>query len=165
MAAAVAALCPAAAARAPTPVATPLVWTRLPIDVPPAIQASLPERGLELVSVVTADIDADGDLDVVASDSKLDLLVWVNDGQGHLSRQVRRSTTWLPASGEPALHDRPIVATVSVQNEPSPVGPDSQLAFAARAPASLAPQGTAQAFAAALISNRIPRAPPTALGS
>src|SRR5262245_60372818 len=32
------------------------------------------------VAIVAADIDADGDLDVVASDSSLQLHIWVNDG-------------------------------------------------------------------------------------
>jgi hypothetical protein len=164
IAAAIAMLSPAAAGH--LPVATPIVWTRSQINVPPAIQASLPERGLELVSVVTADIDADGDLDVVASDSKLDLFVWLNDGQGHLSRRAfQRSTTWQPEPGDPAVHDRASVPNVSLQNEPPSVGLDTRLASGVRDPATSAPRGITQVIAAASISTRIPRAPPTALRS
>jgi hypothetical protein len=45
----------------------------------------------QFVRVVADDIDRDGDIDVVASDGTLDLLVWENDGAGHFSR--RRSST------------------------------------------------------------------------
>src|SRR5262245_9677524 len=41
----------------------------------------------QLVRVVAYDIDNDNDLDVVASDGTLDLLVWENDGAGHLTRK------------------------------------------------------------------------------
>src|SRR6266446_201651 len=37
--------------------------------------------------VVTADIDRDGDLDVLAATDR-SLVVWVNDGSGHLTTQV-----------------------------------------------------------------------------
>jgi len=47
------------------------------------------------VSIVAADIDGDGDLDVVASDSSLQLHVWVNDGSGHFTmRRPRKSQAW-----------------------------------------------------------------------
>jgi len=47
------------------------------------------------VSIVAADIDDDGDLDVVASDSSLHLHVWVNDGSGHFTRQrPHKSQAW-----------------------------------------------------------------------
>jgi hypothetical protein len=119
-----------------------------------------------VVSVVTADIDADGDLDVVASDSKLDLFVWVNDGQGHLSRRpFRHSTTWQSEPADPTLHDPARVPTVSLQNEPPSVGLDTRVAFGIRDPAARAPRAAVQAIAAAPVSTRIPRAPPIALRS
>jgi len=39
------------------------------------------------VAVVAADIDADGDIDVVATDGSLNLLVWINDGTGRFTRK------------------------------------------------------------------------------
>jgi hypothetical protein len=43
--------------------------------------------GWRLVSMTADDIDADGDLDVVANDGSLDLIVWINDGTGRLNRR------------------------------------------------------------------------------
>jgi len=45
------------------------------------------EPGTKVVAAALADIDADGDLDLVASDGTLDLLVWSNDGLGHFTRK------------------------------------------------------------------------------
>jgi len=45
------------------------------------------EPGTRVVAAAMADIDADGDLDLVASDGSLDLLVWSNDGTGHFTRK------------------------------------------------------------------------------
>jgi len=45
------------------------------------------EPGTKVVAAAMADIDADGDLDLVASDGSLDLLVWSNDGTGHFTRK------------------------------------------------------------------------------
>jgi hypothetical protein len=36
---------------------------------------------------IAADIDADGDLDLIETNGALDLTVWVNDGVGHFTRQ------------------------------------------------------------------------------
>jgi hypothetical protein len=70
-------------------------------DLPPGIATSLRDAGRPLVTVVAADIDADGDIDVVASDGSLDLLVWVNDGTGQFTRKrpqpVRKRHTESPA--------------------------------------------------------------------
>jgi hypothetical protein len=45
------------------------------------------ELGTKVVAAALADIDADGDLDLVATDGSLDLLVWSNDGTGHFARK------------------------------------------------------------------------------
>lgn len=45
------------------------------------------EPGTKVVAAALADIDADGDLDLIASDGTLDLLVWSNDGSGHFTRK------------------------------------------------------------------------------
>ena len=61
------------------PAAAALAAT-LPADLtPPAV-----DPNLRIVSAVAADIDDDGDLDVVANTGSVDLLVWINDGTGRL---------------------------------------------------------------------------------
>src|SRR5215813_12869498 len=66
--------------------------------------ANQPEQ---IVSIVAADIDSDGDLDVVASDSALQLHVWVNDGAGHFTlRTPARSSGWQPTPPAPSFDDR-----------------------------------------------------------
>ena len=52
----------------------------------PAALATLRES-TALTSIVVADIDRDGDADVVATDEALHLFVWLNDGTGKLTRQ------------------------------------------------------------------------------
>jgi len=52
-----------------------------------ALQLPGVEPGTKVVAAALADIDADGDLDLVASDGTLDLLVWSNDGSGHFTRK------------------------------------------------------------------------------
>jgi hypothetical protein len=57
-----------------------------------------------LVSIVAADIDSDGDLDVVASDTELELHVWINDGSGHFTRRdPMRPGTWQELPPLPGL--------------------------------------------------------------
>ncbi len=52
-----------------------------------ALQLPGIDPGTRVVASALADIDADGDLDVVAFDGSLDLLVWSNDGTGHFTRR------------------------------------------------------------------------------
>jgi hypothetical protein len=52
-----------------------------------ALQLPGIDPGATVVAAALADIDADGDLDVVAFDGSLDLLVWSNDGTGHFTRR------------------------------------------------------------------------------
>ena len=64
------------------------------------------DNGVRVFAVVMADIDADGDLDVVGGGEGLDLFVWVNDGAGHLTRQQpQRSSGWRSADPGPAFDD------------------------------------------------------------
>ena len=63
-------------------VAAPVRVESLPLTLAPPL-----EPGVRLVALVASDIDADGDLDLVANDGSLDLLVWINDGTGHLTRR------------------------------------------------------------------------------
>ena len=57
-----------------------------PLRVTP-LQMPGVEPGTKVVAAALADIDADGDLDLIASDGTLDLLVWSNDGSGHFTRK------------------------------------------------------------------------------
>lgn len=57
------------------------------LPVPPSVE-SLPGNTTRFVAIIAADIDADGDLDVIAADRALNLYVWVNDGAGHLTLQT-----------------------------------------------------------------------------
>jgi hypothetical protein len=56
-------------------------------QVPATLAASLPHAPAPLASVVVADIDRDGDADVVATDGALHLFVWINDGTGRYTQQ------------------------------------------------------------------------------
>jgi hypothetical protein len=72
--------------------------------------------GRLLVSVIAADIDADGDLDVVGSDGSLNLIVWNNDGTGHLTRKDPQHSTpggW--ESSGATLDDQPATSAVAAQ--------------------------------------------------
>jgi hypothetical protein len=114
-----------------------------------------------LQRVVTADIDRDGDLDVVAATDR-GFLVWVNDGSGRLTSQTpdpkpgleggSPDDTW---SGGRARHDE------TIQND----SPSPRLATVfAHAPPP-APPADLPAFGTACrsdigLSAHIPRAPP-----
>lgn len=51
-------------------------------------------------ALVATDLDADGDIDVIASNGALDLLVWINDGSGHLTAHRAASSSFQsPSSG------------------------------------------------------------------
>src|SRR5215831_9778899 len=56
-------------------------------QVPADVAASLQDASEPLTSVVVADIDRDGDADVVATDAALHLFVWLNDGTGRFTQQ------------------------------------------------------------------------------
>ena len=56
--------------------------------MPRGVAAPLAPAGLHVRQAVAADIDTDGDIDLVALDPAYGLLVWTNDGQGHLLQQA-----------------------------------------------------------------------------
>jgi hypothetical protein len=129
-----------------------------------ALPAALNALGVEpgqFVSAVAADIDADGDLDLVASDSSLQLHVWVNDGQGHFTAQRPvQSTRWDSDPPGPSVDARPIRSESSTRNDPPTVRDLASVLYATG--------GSAKGFAATRIrtdaadrSTRTPRAPPT----
>jgi hypothetical protein len=83
---------------------------------------------LPVSSLVAADVDADGDLDIVAADAShgpMGIVVWVNDGTGQLTRKSPSHTTDLgkepPA---PSLSQHESTSVVSIQ----PHGPATQAA-------------------------------------
>jgi hypothetical protein len=129
--------------------------------LPAALTPPALDPDLRFVSMVAADIDADGDLDVVASNGSLDLVVWTNDGTGHLTRKYpERSSGGLdqrpaqtldhePAAGGGAL---PAGGLVCCLRSETRLG----LVFVAAHPFPQAPAGTPDAAAV-----RTPRAPPS----
>ncbi|HEX4346279.1 MAG TPA: VCBS repeat-containing protein, partial [Vicinamibacterales bacterium] len=71
---------------------------------------------LHLTTVVTTDLDSDGDLDVVASDGATHLFVWINDGAGHLTRKAPLpEKDEQPTTSTPSVNERPATALVSIQ--------------------------------------------------
>ncbi len=114
-----------------------------------------------MVSVVTADIDADGDVDIVASDGSLDLLVWVNDGDGHFTRQSpRRSTDWQSVPPAPGLGNGLVVADVSTQNDAPTAHVDRTLVVGPLRGASDMSAGRQRAPSIDVGRSSTPRAPP-----
>ena len=136
--------------------ASALVPTLPPVLVPPAVPSERP-----LVAMVAKDIDADGDLDVVANDGTLHLFVWINDGTGHLTRREG----WHPGGirQEPASPDfasEPLGLDVAVDSLSSFVQPapsfTSVLAERSRARSDVSPGAPRSAF----LADRPSRAPP-----
>jgi len=145
---------PGSLVRRPTFDAAALVPTLPHVLVPPALPAG------DLVAMVARDIDADGDLDVVANDAMLHLFVWINDGTGRLTRREARhqggvgqepagpGVTSQPVALEPALQ------SVSFVEPPSSFA--SVLAEKSR-PRSDGPHG---ALRSAFLADQPSRAPP-----
>jgi len=140
------------------------------VDLPVAGQLpqgfTLPSSdvNLSVSSLITADLDADGDLDIVAADRSnggIGIVVWVNDGAGRLTRKTPSSKGNLasePAS--PSLDERQATAMVSVQ----PDGPalaaisvDSWLTLPAR-PYDLARSSVPESVTPATLRSRSPPA-------
>jgi len=82
-----------------------------------------------VTGIVQGDIDHDGDLDLVAATSSGELLVWINDGHGHFTRQAVSRTSAL--SGQPVLvgtaTDQPF--TIAVRAAPLPPSRQSATLF------------------------------------
>jgi len=134
-----------------------------PSALPSAFQASLSREAETIVSAVAADIDADGDLDIVGSDDHLGLVVLVNDGQGHFSRRTSQHTRpGLAESDALTVRDRGRTRTVSIQNERPTIASRVAPGFDAVAPQPWTAHCGPAAFIAALVSTRVPRAPPSA---
>ena len=114
---------------------------------------------------LTADIDRDGDLDVLtASDIGFD--VWVNDGTGRL-------TAWQPPAHTPANASAPGDTWGESGTHPDPSAPAPIPSFTGSVTRSHAPpaqETLARAFtsvhdASAVLGLRVPRAPPASVFS
>jgi hypothetical protein len=88
----------------------------------PALATPPHESAGRLTSIVVADIDADGDADVVATDDALNLFVWINDGTGRLTRQrpapPRDDRTGAP---NPGVDDTPTAPDLTAPTDPPTV--------------------------------------------
>jgi hypothetical protein len=117
-----------------------------------------------LVAIVTTDLDTDGDLDIVATDSDLRLYVWINDGAGHFTRQEpARLPTWRGDPSRPRVNDgAALVELVTQTSRPSVdrfIDAASESPAASVAPALPPPDALVNANRAA----STPRAPPAAI--
>ena len=87
------------------------------------------DPGLRLVALVASDIDDDGDLDLVANDGSLDLLVWINDGTGHLTRRLARQTSGWRDDASTANSDQDHAAVSAVASSIVSIDPGQSPAF------------------------------------
>jgi hypothetical protein len=130
--------------------------------LPQVLTAMAVPPGWQLVSMIADDIDADGDLDVVASDGSLDLIVWINDGTGRLNRQGSRKASGPPQSlSGPGLSDQAPGSQAVASIPTSTPQTDSSITFClidqSRA-RSTEPNDPSPTF---FVSTRSPRGPPT----
>jgi len=130
-----------------------------PLSRPLASVPGIEEGGF--VAVIAVDIDADGDLDVVASDRTLQLHVWVNDGAGHFTRrEPTRSTTWHATPTAPGLDDHRVSFQVFTPVHPQSLDIDHRRATLV-VPAKASLHCTiVRLIATSIESTRSPRAPP-----
>jgi hypothetical protein len=85
---------------------------------PPSIDLSR-----TFLSLIAADIDADGDLDVVGIDEFRKLVVWENDGTGHLTRKHPTQRDGAGASRAlPWVIDQPATTQASMYHRSAPLG-------------------------------------------
>jgi len=110
----------------PTVEASTLVAS-LPANLTPPL-----EPGQRLVAMVASDIDADGDLDLVASDGSLDLIVWINDGTGHLTRRYAHPSGGWSQDASTADSDSRQASVSAVTSGSISLGSDSAVLFALR---------------------------------
>jgi hypothetical protein len=77
------------------------------------------DANLSISSLITADLDADGDLDIVAADRSnggIGIVVWVNDGAGRLTRKAPAPKGNLASEpAAPSIDERQATVMASVQ--------------------------------------------------
>jgi hypothetical protein len=123
------------------------------LPLPPPVE-SLPGNTTRFASIIAADIDADGDLDVIATDHALNLYVWVNDGAGHLTLQnPAHEDRWQPLPPAPLVERRPASCPSFTQVNPPSDRRDTGGAVI------VPPPGTPTIIAGAPVISRSPHAP------
>jgi hypothetical protein len=87
--------------------------------VPQGLTLSETEAGAteRFFALVTADLDADGDDDVIASNGALDLLVWINDGSGHLTAHRGPTPYWQAHSSGRTVEGPRDEASITAQDD------------------------------------------------
>ena len=129
--------------------------------LPAGLRVALADADTPLVAVIAADIDDDGDLDVVASDSALQLYVWVNDGAGHLRRKRPvRSRSLQPAPPEPTIEHATPSSPVPTQKDPRSLRAGTEIHPVPFAPMRRATTAASSAILPAASATHTPRAPP-----
>jgi len=132
----------------------------------PAALGSLVAEPVRLVSAVVADIDADGDLDLVAADVALQLHVWINDGRGHFTPKpaAQPAARWHGEPAGPSVDARPIESRSSTQNDPPTVCDAAPIAYMTRASEDALSRGANPPNPTSRFS-RCPRAPPASVSA
>jgi hypothetical protein len=118
---------------------------------------------LKISSLVAADLDADGDLDIVAADAangSVDILVWVNEGDGRLTRKQPERPKALDSEPQgPSVDEQRTILIASIQPD-SPAVQTAGLNRWLTLPEQPSPLSL-QAFAvSATVATRRSRAPP-----
>lgn len=112
--------------------------------------------------VVAADIDRDGDVDVLAATDHT-LTVWVNDGQGHLTRRVPAQPRQFGAGPDaPSLGERDSNSSVSIQTDSHVVDAKSACQRFVPLAQPYFPELSAAAVSVSPVALR-PRSPPSPL--
>jgi hypothetical protein len=132
--------------------------------VAPALRPA-PVDGSLVVSIVAADIDGDGDLDVIATDRLLQLIVWTNDGSGHFTRQQPRHThtDWEPTPISPTVDDRESGSLTFVQTDVPFLDPDLRASVYHGEADRLKVSRRSDLHDSLIVHRHAPRAPPDSL--
>jgi hypothetical protein len=151
----------AAAAGAATVPAGDVLRVARRIDSAAVARAVRARYDVDVRRVVVADIDRDGDADVLAA-TDLELVVWVNDGAGRLVSQppARAPLVGLQPPGRTwDRHSAP--GTDTIQNDLPTPRPSSRVTAPPDAMSAPTDVRDAARATSARASTRTPRAPPT----
>jgi len=138
-------------------------WRPDPVGIPADLTNAPDDLEGGLVAAVRADIDADGDLDLVATDRALNLLVWVNDGSGHFTRERPRRAAGVSTSAPaPTLERRSHASLLSTVVDPPAAGLPQCPALDDGLPCATRPPAADPFALRSTASDRPSRAPPAA---
>ena len=88
-------------------------------QLPAGLVLPASEAHLAVSSLVAADLDADGDLDIIATDASegsVGIVVWVNDGDGRLTRKhPRKFSTFGSEPESPSVAPQEATMATSIQ--------------------------------------------------